>query len=147
MYFTLKPGSASKTFTHITTIVITGYYYCRINFFFFENQLTSGWDTANIFLKINAPGITHKIKVVVNILNIQNSEKFLKINDIRLRKLRFLPNFLYHLVPSFLSISWVSSFGLVVKAVNFKSKVRGFKPPSGKNYFENFFFVVFFDKN
>ena len=131
---------------YIATIFITGYYYWRINFFF-ENQPTSGWDIANFFQKINDPGITHKIIVVVNILDIQNSEIVLKIDDIRLRKLRFLPNFLHHLVPSFLSISWVSSFGLVVKAVNFKSKVRGFKPPSGKNYFEKNFLWVFFDKN
>ena len=73
---------------YIATIFITGYYHWRINFFF-ENQPTSGWDTAKFFVKINAPGITHKIKVVVNISNIQNSEKFLKIDDIRLRKLRF----------------------------------------------------------
>ena len=54
--------------------------------------------------------------------------------------------FLYHYVPSFSSISWVSSFGLVVKTVNFKSKVRGFNPPQGKNFFWKFFFVCFLYK-
>ena len=53
----------------IATIVITGYYHWRINFFF-ENQLTSGGDTGKFFLRINAPGI--------NVWNIQNSEKILK---------------------------------------------------------------------
>ena len=130
---------------YIATIFITGYYYWRINLFF-ENQPTSGWDTAKFFLKINAPGITHKTKVVVNVWNIQNSKKFLKIDDILLRKLRFLLNLRYNFVPSFLSISWDSSFGLVVKTVNFKSYVRGFNPPSGKNVFWKLFFVCFLYK-
>ena len=39
---------------YAATIFITGYYYWRINFFF-QNRLTSGWDTAKFFLKKKAP--------------------------------------------------------------------------------------------
>ena len=123
----------------IATIVITGYYYWRINFFF-ENQLTSGWDTAKFFLKINAPGITHKIKVVVNVWNIQNYKKKFENWWHPAEKTEIFLKFLYHYVPSFLSISWVSCFGLVVKTVNFKSKGRGFNPPRGNFFFEKIFF-------
>ena len=53
-------------------------------------------------------------------------------------KIEIFPKFLYHFVPSFSLLSWVSCFGLVVKTVNFKSNVRGFNPPRG-----NFFLKIF----
>ena len=43
----------------------------------------------------------NKVLKLVNVRNIQNSEKFLKIDDILLRKLIFLPNLLYYFVLSF----------------------------------------------
>ena len=57
-----------------------------------------------IFLKINAPAyIVAKIKVVVNVSKIQNPKFFLKIDDVQLRKLRFLVNVLFYFAPAFLS--------------------------------------------
>ena len=131
---------------YIATIFITGYYYWRINFFF-ENQPTSGWDTATFFLKINAPGITHKIKVVVNVWNIQNSEKILKIDDILLRKLSFLTKSPV-LFCSIIFINILSQF-FWSSGQDSELQIQGswVQSPQGKNFFWKIFFVCFLYKN
>ena len=95
-----------------------------------------------------------KTKLKGNFWNSQNVFLILKNRDIQKSKAEIFKYnrskteiVKHYFVPSFLSIFWVSSFGLVVKAVNFKSEVRGFKPPSGKNVILKFFFwFVFWTK-
>ena len=141
---------------YAATIFITGYYYWRINFFF-QNRLTSGWDTAKFFLEKKAPTKWQKPNLKEIFKIVRMCFLFWKIVTSKNQKLRFsnmakseTEIFKYgkhYFVPSFLSISWVRCFGLMVKAVNFKTNDRGFKPPSGKNVIlKKFFCFVFRQK-
>ena len=87
-----------------------------------------------------------KTKLKGNFWNSKNVFLILKNHDIQKSKAEIFKYYkskteiVKHYLPSsFSSTSWVSSIGLVVKAVNFKSNVRGFKPPSGKNVILIFF--------
>ena len=73
---------------YVATIFITEYYYWRINFFF-ENQPTSGWDTAKFFLKKKAPTKWQKpnLKEIFEIVRM--CFWFWKITTSKNQKLRF----------------------------------------------------------
>ena len=73
---------------YIVTIFITEYYYWRINFFF-ENQPTSGWDTAKFFLKKKAPTKWQKTNLKEIFEIVRMCFWFWKITTSKNQKLRF----------------------------------------------------------
>ena len=116
------------------------------NQLFFENQLTSGWDTAKFFLKKKAPTKWQKpnLKEIFEIVRM--CFWFWKIVTSKNQKLRFsntanitLFHHFYQYLESDLLVYWWRQW-------TSKPRVVGSNPPRGKMWFWKSFFALFLDK-